>query len=123
MYKGGSFILSFVYRPWGKFTVLESGIGFQVKRITVKPNSRLSLQRHKHRDEHWVIVAGTAQVTINNQIFTLNTNESISVKRGSLHRIHNPSQTALLEVIEVQVGEYLGEDDIVRVEDDYGRIQ
>lgn len=109
-----------VNRPWGSYQSIDGGARFQVKRITVKPGGRLSLQKHAKRAEHWVVVRGTAQVTINEKVFLLNENESTYVPLGSVHRLENPG-TAPLDLIEVQTGSYLGEDDIVRLEDVYGR--
>jgi mannose-1-phosphate guanylyltransferase / mannose-6-phosphate isomerase len=109
-----------VHRPWGSYQSLDQGDRFQVKRIVVKPGGRLSLQRHHHRAEHWVIVRGTARVTIGDEVKLLYENESIYVPSGARHRLENPGKIAL-ELIEVQTGSYLGEDDIVRLEDDYHR--
>lgn len=109
-----------VYRPWGASETIEAGDGYQVKRITVKPGARLSLQMHRHRSEHWVVVRGAARVTCGESTRTLSENQSIYIPRGSRHRLGNPGDVPL-EVIEVQTGAYLGEDDIVRFEDDFGR--
>jgi len=109
-----------VYRPWGKFVNLEKRENFIVKLIVVNPGKRLSLQKHHHRSEHWVVVKGTAEVQIGNKIFTLKPNESTFIPMGEIHRLSNPGKIPL-EVVEVQVGDYLSEDDIVRIEDDYGR--
>lgn len=109
-----------VYRPWGTYTVLEEGPRFKIKRIAVKPGARLSLQMHYHRSEHWVVVKGTAQVTRDEEVFLLRENESTFISPGQRHRLENPGQITL-EMIEVQNGSYLGEDDIVRFEDEYGR--
>jgi len=109
-----------VYRPWGSYTVLEEGPGYKVKRITVLPHKRLSLQMHYHRSEHWVVIKGMAKVTKGDKVFFLRPQESTFVPPGVLHRIENPGKIPL-EVIEVQNGEYIEEDDIVRVEDDYKR--
>jgi len=109
-----------VYRPWGSFTLLEEQEGFKVKKIVVKPGRRLSLQKHLHRSEHWVVVRGTAEVTRGDETFILRPNESTYIPIGVEHRLANPGKVDL-EVIEVQVGDYLGEDDIIRIEDDYGR--
>jgi mannose-1-phosphate guanylyltransferase/mannose-6-phosphate isomerase len=108
------------YRPWGWYQRIDLGPRFQVKRIMVKPGGRLSLQKHFHRSEHWVVVRGTAEVTINNEVTLIHENESIYVPIGAMHRLTNPGKIPL-ELIEVQVGSYTGEDDIVRVEDVYGR--
>ncbi len=109
-----------VHRPWGSYQSLDDGARFQVKRIVVKPGGRLSLQTHRHRAEHWVVVRGTARVTIGEELKVLHENESIYVPSGARHRLENPGEIDL-EVIEVQTGSYLGEDDIVRFEDDYHR--
>jgi mannose-1-phosphate guanylyltransferase / mannose-6-phosphate isomerase len=109
-----------VHRPWGSYQSLDQAERFQVKRIVVKQGGRLSLQLHHHRAEHWVIVRGTARVTIGDEVKILHENESIYVPIGSRHRLENPGKIDL-ELIEVQTGSYLGEDDIVRVEDDYHR--
>jgi len=109
-----------VFRPWGSYDALDRGDGFQVKRITVNPGGRLSLQKHRHRAEHWVVVRGTARVTCDDRVFLLEANESTVIPLGSVHRLENPG-TEPLELIEVQSGSYLGEDDIVRLEDVYGR--
>jgi len=111
-----------VYRPWGSFTVLEVGQFYKIKRVTVHPGKRLSLQMHMHRSEHWVVVRGTARVTIGEKEFLLRSGESTFVPSGVKHRLENPGLLPL-EVIEVQIGEYLGEDDIVRFEDDFGRTE
>ena len=108
------------YRPWGSYTVLEDSNGYKIKRIEVMPGKRLSLQRHKHRNEHWIVVSGEATVTINNNTFILKQNESTYIKAGDIHRLLNNSNEALV-IIEVQVGSYTGEDDIERLEDDYKR--
>ena len=109
-------------RPWGSYEILTSGPGFQVKRLTVKTESRLSLQWHRHRDETWVVARGTAKVTVGDEEFTLGRGQSVFVPRNVHHRIENISSVEPLEIIEIQTGDYLGEDDIVRVEDDYGRV-
>jgi len=109
-----------VHRPWGSYQSLDHGPRYQVKRIVVKQGGRLSLQMHHHRAEHWIVVRGTARVTINDSIKLLHENESIYVPSGARHRLENPGKIDL-ELIEVQTGSYLGEDDIVRVEDDYNR--
>jgi len=107
-------------RPWGSFQVLHEGPGFKVKEIVVAPGGRLSLQSHKHRAEHWVVVAGTAKVTVDEQILLLEPNQSVHIPLGARHRMENPGEVAM-HLIEVQCGSYLGEDDIVRYEDVYGR--
>lgn len=109
-----------MYRPWGWYQRIDHGSHFQVKRIMVKPGGRLSLQKHYHRAEHWVVVKGTAEVTVNEKVSLVHENESIYIPIGSMHRLVNPGRIPL-EVIEVQVGSYTGEDDIIRVEDVYGR--
>ena len=109
-----------VYRPWGSYEGVERGERFQVKRITVKPGEKLSLQMHHHRAEHWIVVSGTAEVTVNDDVRLVSENESIYIPLGALHRLHNPGRIPL-HLIEVQSGSYLDEDDIVRVEDIYGR--
>ena len=109
-----------VYRPWGTFERIDSGERFQAKRLTVKPGASLSLQLHRQRAEHWVVVRGTAHVQRGDERLTLQENESIYIPAGTQHRLHNPGVEPL-EVIEVQTGGYLGEDDIVRLEDDYHR--
>ena len=109
------------HRPWGRWEVLDTGPHFTVKRITVEPGAQLSLQLHYHRDEHWVVVMGTAQVMRGDEVFELRANESTFIPRGTQHRIFNPGD-AVLEFIEVQYGEILDENDIVRLEDSYGRI-
>ena len=108
------------YRPWGQYNSLDQGDRFQVKRIVVKPNAKLSLQRHYHRAEHWVVVRGTAEVTIGDTTHIVHENESIFIPIGTVHRLANPGRIPL-EVIEVQTGSYLGEDDIVRLDDIYKR--
>jgi mannose-1-phosphate guanylyltransferase / mannose-6-phosphate isomerase len=110
-----------VHRPWGCFRSLDLGEGFQVKRITLKPGARISLQKHKHRAEHWVVVQGRARVTRNEEVFELGTSESATIPLGTVHRLENAGNE-LLHLIEVQTGTYLGEDDIIRLEDNYGRV-
>ncbi|MEN1942905.1 mannose-1-phosphate guanylyltransferase/mannose-6-phosphate isomerase [Luteimonas sp. MJ293] len=109
-----------VHRPWGSYDSIDQDDGFQVKRIKVKPGGRLSLQSHKHRAEHWIVVRGTARVTRDNDVFELHANQSTYIPLGAKHRLENPG-SEMLELIEVQSGDYLGEDDIVRYEDVYGR--
>jgi mannose-1-phosphate guanylyltransferase/mannose-6-phosphate isomerase len=111
-----------VYRPWGSYTVLEEGSRYKVKRVTVNPGGRLSLQYHHRRSEHWVVAAGTARVTCGERVFELRVNESTGIPQGTPHRLENPG-TVLLDIIEVQCGDYVGEDDIVRIADDYGRTE
>jgi mannose-1-phosphate guanylyltransferase/mannose-6-phosphate isomerase len=109
-----------VLRPWGSFEIIDAGDKFKVKKITVKPNSSLSLQMHHHRAEHWVVVKGVAEITNGENVITLTENQSTYIPRGQTHRLANPGKNPL-EIIEVQSGSYLGEDDIVRFEDTYGR--
>ncbi|WP_149194906.1 mannose-1-phosphate guanylyltransferase/mannose-6-phosphate isomerase [Luteimonas suaedae] len=109
-----------VHRPWGSYDSIDADDGFQVKRIKVKPGGRLSLQSHKHRAEHWIVVRGVARVTRDNDVFDLYANQSTYIPLGAKHRLENPGAETL-ELIEVQSGGYLGEDDIVRYEDVYGR--
>ena len=111
-----------VYRPWGHYDSVHSGERFQVKHIIVLPGQQLSLQSHRHRAEHWVVVRGTARVTRGEETFTLSENESTYIPQGTRHRLENPAETPL-ELIEVQSGDYLGEDDITRYEDVYGRSE
>lgn len=109
-----------VYRPWGAYDSIDNGDRFQVKRITVKPGATLSLQMHHHRAEHWIVVSGTAEVTRGDEVILLTENQSTYIPLGVTHRLKNPGKLPL-ELIEVQSGSYLGEDDIVRFEDTYGR--
>ena len=109
-----------VHRPWGSYQSVDNGDRHQVKRIVVKPGGRLSLQKHHHRAEHWIVVRGTAQVTVNELVKTVHENESIYIPIGAVHRLENPGKIQL-ELIEVQTGSYFGEDDIIRIEDDYRR--
>lgn len=109
-----------VYRPWGAYDSIDNGERFQVKRITVKPGGTLSLQMHHHRAEHWIVVSGTAEVTRGDEVILLSENQSTYIPLGVTHRLRNPGKLPL-ELIEVQSGSYLGEDDIVRFEDTYGR--
>lgn len=111
---------STVYRPWGFYTNLEDGPGYKIKRIVVNPKQKLSLQRHKNRAEHWVVIKGVAKITNGDNEFTLKSNESTFIPQGEKHRLENPQETPLI-IIEVQTGSYLGEDDIERFEDVYGR--
>jgi mannose-1-phosphate guanylyltransferase/mannose-6-phosphate isomerase len=110
-----------VQRPWGSYDSIEEGQRFQVKRIVVKPSASLSLQKHYHRAEHWIVVKGTAEVTRGKDTFLVSENQSTYIPLGEVHRLHNPGKTPL-EMIEVQSGSYLGEDDIVRLDDNYGRV-
>ncbi|HTE41518.1 MAG TPA: mannose-1-phosphate guanylyltransferase/mannose-6-phosphate isomerase [Steroidobacteraceae bacterium] len=109
-----------VFRPWGSYDSIDNGERFQVKRLSVKPGASMSLQLHHHRAEHWIVVSGTARITRNEETFLLEENESTYIPLGAKHRIENPGKIQL-EIIEVQSGSYLGEDDIVRFEDRYGR--
>jgi len=109
-----------VYRPWGAYESIDSSERFQVKRITVKSGEKLSLQKHHHRAEHWIVVNGTARVTCGDKQFLLSENESTYIPIGEIHRLENPGKIPL-ELIEVQSGTYLGEDDIERFDDKYGR--
>jgi len=111
---------SFDRRPWGTFTVLDEGENFKVKRIEVLPGKRLSYQKHSQRAEHWVVVQGTAKVTLDGRDITIETGQAIDIAIGAAHRVENPGAVPLL-FIEVQRGNYLGEDDIVRLQDDFGR--
>jgi mannose-1-phosphate guanylyltransferase / mannose-6-phosphate isomerase len=111
-----------VHRPWGSYTILEEGPGYKVKRVTVKPGGRLSLQMHHRRSEHWVVITGTARVTRGDEVFDLNIGHSTEIPLETRHRLENPGQETL-HIIEVQNGPYLGEDDIVRFQDDYGRTK
>ena len=110
----------FDQRPWGTFTVLDEADGFKVKRIEVLPGKRLSYQKHAQRAEHWVVVEGTAKVTLDGKDIVVNAGEAIDIAIGAAHRVENPGDKALV-FIEVQRGVYLGEDDIVRLQDDFGR--
>lgn len=111
-----------VHRPWGWYDSIDAGPRFQVKRIMVKPGASLSLQKHHHRAEHWIVVTGTAEVTNGEQVILLTENQSTYIPLGQVHRLANPGKVPL-EIIEVQSGSYLGEDDIVRFEDTYGRVK
>jgi len=109
-----------VYRPWGYYDSIDVGSGFQAKRILVNPGAKLSLQKHRHRAEHWVVVSGIARITCGNKTFKLEKNQSTYIPKGEIHRLENQENIAL-EIIEIQTGSYLGEDDIIRLEDDYER--
>ena len=113
---------NFEQRPWGTFTVLDKGETFKVKRIEVLPGKRLSYQRHSRRSEHWFIVGGTAKVTLNGSEFLVKTGEAVDISVGTSHRVENPHGSDLLVFIETQTGDYFGEDDIERFDDDFGRI-
>jgi mannose-1-phosphate guanylyltransferase / mannose-6-phosphate isomerase len=110
-----------VYRPWGSYTVLEESINFKIKRIVVNPGAKLSMQMHKHRAEHWVVVSGVATITNNEIEFTLNENQSTYISKTHRHRLENKGSEPL-SIIEVQCGDYVGEDDIIRFDDSYGRL-
>jgi mannose-6-phosphate isomerase-like protein (cupin superfamily) len=107
-------------RPWGAFHVLDEGTGFKVKRITVNPGGKLSLQSHKHRGEHWTVVRGVARVTVDDRVMDLQRSEAVDIPKGAKHRLEN-MHGETVEIIEVQFGDYLGEGDIVRYEDIYNR--
>lgn len=109
-------------RPWGSYRVVDEGPGYKVKRIIVHPGKRLSLQRHAQRREHWVIVTGNGSVTRDGEVFDVVARDAIDIPCGAVHRLENIGSGPLV-MIEVQHGEYLGEDDIVRLEDDYGRLE
>lgn len=113
---------AFERRPWGSFTILDEGDNYKVKRIEVLPGKRLSYQRHSRRAEHWFVVRGIAKVTLNGNEILVKAGESLDVACGDAHRIENPEPSEMLILIETQTGEYFGEDDIVRLEDDFGRI-
>lgn len=110
-----------VHRPWGSFESVMCGEGYQVKRIVVVPGKKLSLQYHHHRSEHWTVVSGEARVTVGDDIVVLAPDESVYIPLGAVHRLENAGDEDIV-LIEVQCGDYLGEDDIVRVEDDFGRV-
>jgi mannose-1-phosphate guanylyltransferase/mannose-6-phosphate isomerase len=118
--RGEQVLHRLVHRPWGWYDSIDQGPRHQVKRIMVKPGASLSLQMHHHRAEHWIVVKGTAEVTVGEQVILLAENQSTYIPLGSRHRLRNPGKVPL-EIIEVQSGSYLGEDDIVRFEDTYGR--
>ena len=113
-------LITSVFRPWGSYEGVGHGERYQVKRIKVKPGASLSLQLHQHRAEHWVVVRGVAEVTRDEETFVLRENESAYIPQGAKHRLRNFDERTL-ELIEIQVGDYLGEDDIVRFDDQYGR--
>jgi mannose-6-phosphate isomerase-like protein (cupin superfamily) len=110
-------------RPWGSFTILDEAADYKVKRIEVFPTKRLSYQKHAHRSEHWFVVRGTAKVTLNGREFLLKKGEDVNVPVGTAHRVENPDSEELLIFIETQTGDYFGEDDIERLEDDFGRME
>jgi mannose-1-phosphate guanylyltransferase len=109
-----------VFRPWGYYDCIDSGLGFQVKRILVNPGAKLSLQKHQYRAEHWIVVKGVASITFGDKFFTLCENQSTFIPKNKIHRLDN-KESSTLEIIEIQTGDYLGEDDIIRLEDDYQR--
>ena len=111
----------FDQRPWGSFTVLDEGDNYKVKKIEVLPGKRLSYQRHSRRAEHWFVVRGTAKVTLNGVEILVGTGEAIDIGKEDAHRVENPDATELLVFVETQTGDYFGEDDIVRLDDDFGR--
>jgi mannose-1-phosphate guanylyltransferase/mannose-6-phosphate isomerase len=108
------------HRPWGTYTILEEGLNFKIKRIVVNPGAQLSMQLHNHRAEHWVVIAGRAKITNGEREIILEENQSTYIPKGHKHRLANP-ESVPLQIIEVQCGDYVGEDDIVRFEDTYGR--
>lgn len=114
---------AFEQRPWGSFTVLDEGEYYKVKRLEVLPEKRLSYQRHQRRSEHWFVIRGTAKVTLNGSSFLVKAGEAVDVPQGTAHRVENPEAGETLVFIETQTGDYFGEDDIERLEDDFGRIQ
>jgi len=109
------------HRPWGSFTILADEIDHKVKRIVVNPGRRLSLQRHKYRREHWLVISGLALVTRNDEQLELGPGQSVDIGQGDIHRVQNDGDCDVV-FVEVQLGEYFGEDDIERLEDDYGRL-
>ncbi|MFH0889200.1 MAG: cupin domain-containing protein, partial [Planctomycetota bacterium] len=109
-----------MYRPWGNYTVLDAGNRYRIKKIMINPKGKLSLQMHLHRSEHWIVVCGTAKVTIEDTEKLVHENESIYIPKSTKHRLENPGKVSL-EIIEVQNGEYVEEDDIIRFDDVYGR--
>jgi mannose-6-phosphate isomerase-like protein (cupin superfamily) len=109
-----------VERPWGRYRILDEGSGFQLKRLTINPGAAISSQSHRHRSEHWIVAVGTALVTVDGAVETLNPGDTSDVAVGAVHRIQNETDD-VIEVIEVQYGEHLAEDDITRYEDMYGR--
>jgi len=113
----------FDQRPWGSFTVLDEDEDYKIKRIEVFPTKRLSYQKHAHRSEHWFVVRGIAKVTLNGKEFLVKKGEDVNVPVGTAHRVENPDAEELLIFIETQTGDYFGEDDIVRFEDDFGRME
>lgn len=122
MNDNSKFAPRFDRRPWGTFTVLDEGENFKVKRIEVLPGKRLSYQQHAQRAEHWVVVQGSAKVTLDGRDIVVNPGEAVDIAIGMAHRVENPGNEPLV-FIEVQRGSYLGEDDIVRLQDDFGRVE
>lgn len=118
----GSSSREFDRRPWGTYEVLDEGVSFKVKRIEVLAGKRLSYQKHAKRAEHWFVIAGTAKVTLNDEEIMVKAGEAIDIPIGAAHRVENPG-TETLSFIEVQRGSYLGEDDIIRLHDDFGRVE
>jgi mannose-6-phosphate isomerase-like protein (cupin superfamily) len=112
---------SFEERPWGSFTVLDEGENYKVKRLEVLPGKRLSYQRHSQRAEHWLVVRGTAKVTLNDAEILVGTGQALDIPLGAAHRIENSPGNEKLVIIEIQTGDYFGEDDIERLDDDFGR--
>jgi mannose-6-phosphate isomerase len=110
-------------RPWGNFTILDQGNGYKVKRIEVFPGKRLSYQKHSRRAEHWFIVSGKARVTLDDEVIELSSGNAIDIKIGAAHRVENPDASETCVFIETQTGNYFGEDDIVRLDDDFGRAE
>ncbi|MBK7802524.1 MAG: phosphomannose isomerase type II C-terminal cupin domain [Chloracidobacterium sp.] len=108
-------------RPWGSYTILDEAPNFKAKRIQVLPGKRLSYQRHSRRSEHWFVTSGTAKVTLNGEEIIVTSGEAIDIPLGSAHRVENPHPEEMLVFIEIQTGDYFGEDDIVRLQDDFGR--
>lgn len=113
---------NFDKRPWGSFTILDEGENYKLKRIEVLPGKRLSYQQHSLRAEHWYVVCGTAKVTLNRAEILVRAGQAIDIARGDAHRVENPDAVKSLVFIETQTGDYFGEDDILRLEDDFGRI-
>ncbi|MDQ3633691.1 MAG: phosphomannose isomerase type II C-terminal cupin domain [Acidobacteriota bacterium] len=113
----------FDQRPWGNYTVLDEGEDYKVKRIEVLPNKRLSYQKHARRSEHWFVISGIAKITLNDVKNLVKKGESVDIPVGTAHRVENPEADETLVFIEIQTGDYFGEDDIVRLEDDFGRTE
>lgn len=110
-------------RPWGSYTILDESAFHKVKRIEVLPGKRLSYQRHQHRTEHWYVIQGKAKVTLNGDQILVSEGKSIDIEKGAAHRVENPNASEILVFIETQTGTYFGEDDIERLEDDFGRAE